>query len=159
MWGDEELKILPWLPKYSKKPIIYWKIKISLTQNENKTTIEWNNFWSYADCFGAWGKRLSSQLSWVAAWLLVTRVRPVYLAKERCYSGGTYLSVKGRWSWKRWESSELGRCRRCVSGVRWQGGKRWENSVVAQSESWEGSEMEERRRGGGGVVRWQGGKD
>ena len=59
------------------------------------------------------------------------------------------MSVRGRWSWKRWESSELGRCRRCVSGVRWQGGKRWENSVVAQSESWEGSAMEERRRGGG----------
>ena len=140
--------------KYSKKPFIYWKIKTSWTQaNENKTTIEWNNFWSYADCFRARGERLTSQFSWVAAWLLVTCVRSVYLVKERCYSGGTYLSVRGRWSWERWESSELVRCGRCVSGVRWQGWKRWENSAVAQSESWEGSEW---KKGGGGGAWWDG---
>ena len=49
--------------------------------------------------------------------------------------------MRGRWSWERWESSEPVRCGRCVSGVRWQGWKRWENNAVAQSESWEGTEV------------------
>ena len=47
-----------------------------------------------------------------------------------------------------WEGGELGRWERCVSGVRWQGGKgetivRWhgeECNGVAIWERWEGSE-------------------
>ena len=39
---------------------------------------------------GARGELLTSQLSWVAAWLLVTSVCPVYLVKERCYIRGVY---------------------------------------------------------------------
>ena len=39
---------------------------------------------------GARGELLNSQLSWVAAWLLVTSVCPVYLVKERCYIRGAY---------------------------------------------------------------------
>ena len=35
-----------------------------------------------------------------------------------------YLFGVGREaSWERWESSELGRWERCMSGVRWRGGK------------------------------------
>ena len=56
---------------------------------------------------GAWGELLTSQLSWVAAWLLVTRVCPVYLVKNVAI-----LEVSTScWevSRERWESSELGR--------------------------------------------------
>ena len=60
-------------------------------------------------------EHLTIQLSWVAAWLIVTRVCPVYLVKERCYFGGIYLSLRGRWA---------GKCGRIVS---WEGGKSvWE---------------------------------
>ena len=77
-----------------------------------------------------WLLRLTSQLSWVAAWLLVTRVFPVYLVgKEE--------------SWERWESSVLGRWERCMSGVRWQGGR-----IV----SWHSQR-------GGKIMSWQFGKD
>ena len=48
-------------------------------------------------------------------------------------------------SWERWEGCELGRQERCMSGVRWQGGKEGD-SVVAQSERWEGSEVEKQER-------------
>ena len=41
------------------------------------------------------GEHLSSQLSWVAAWLLVTRVCLVYLVEERCYFGVVYLLLRG----------------------------------------------------------------
>ena len=54
---------------------------------------------------------LTRQLSWVAAWLLVTRVCPVYLVKEHCYFGDVYLSLGGRW---------VGKGRRAVS---WEGEK------------------------------------
>ena len=88
---------------------------------------------------GARGELLTSQLSWVAAWLLVTRVCPVYLVKERCY---------------RWEGSELGKVEESWAGkagkvyewsevARWE---RWRNTEVAQSERWK-------------VVKWQGRKD
>ena len=79
-----------------------------------------------------WLLRLTSQLSWVAAWLLVTRVFPVYL-------------VGREESWERWESSVLGRWERCMSGVRWQGGKG--GRIV----SWHSQR-------GGKVMRWQFGK-
>ena len=72
---------------------------------------------------GTWGVHFTSQISWVAAWLLVTCVYPVYLVNKCCCSGGIYFLSRGRWSWEKWESSELGTWERCVSGVRWQGGK------------------------------------
>ena len=37
---------------------------------------------------------ITSQLSWVAAWLLVTRVC-VYQVEERCYIGVVYLFLGG----------------------------------------------------------------
>ena len=43
---------------------------------------------------------LTTHLSWMAAWLLVTHVCPVYLVKEPCYFGGMYLSLGGRWAGK-----------------------------------------------------------
>ena len=49
---------------------------------------------------GARGEHLTSQLSWVPDWLLVTRVCPVYLMKERCYIKGVYWSLGGRWAGK-----------------------------------------------------------
>ena len=91
------------------------------------------------------GEHLSSQLSWVAAWLLVTRVCPVYLVEERCYFGVVYLLLGAWWagksgrvvswkvgkvyegsevpSWERWEGNEV---------ARWE---RWESSEVARSEA------------------------
>ena len=39
---------------------------------------------------GVRGELLTSQLSWVTAWLLVTRVCPVYLVEDRCYIRGVY---------------------------------------------------------------------
>ena len=49
---------------------------------------------------GAWGEHLTSQLSWVAAWILVTCVCPVYLVKEGYYFGGVYLSLGEKWAGK-----------------------------------------------------------
>ena len=103
---------------------------------------------------GAWREHLTSLLSWVAAWLLDTRVFPVYLVKKRCYSGGIYLLLGGRWSWKRWESSELRRWERCVSGLRWQGGKggrivRWHSQRGTKVVRWQKGE------GGGEMARWE----
>ena len=85
----------------------------------------------------------TSELSWVATWLLVTRVFPVYLVKERYHFGGICLSLGG--SWEGWESRELGKRERCMSGVRWQGGK---GGRIVRCHS----------RRGGKVVRWQFGK-
>ena len=120
---------------------------------------------------GARGEHLTSQLSWVAAWLLVTCFCLFYLVYmylkgfichwERGELGkvGEYWAVK---VWKVYEWSEV---------ARWE---RWENSEVAQSERWGSSEVAiwerwEGRRGGGGgsemarqerwesseVVRWE----
>ena len=47
-------------------------------------------------------------------------------------------------SWERWESSELGRWERCVSGLRWievARWERWENNEEAQLERWERNEV------------------
>ena len=44
-----------------------------------------------------------------AAGLLVTRVCPVYLVKERCYFGGIYCHCEGGELGKVRENSELGR--------------------------------------------------
>ena len=56
------------------------------------------------------------------------------------------LFVVGREvSWERWEGGELGRWERCMSGVRWQGGK------GARIVRWHS-------RRGGKVTRWQFGK-
>ena len=41
------------------------------------------------------------------------------LVKEGRYFGGVYLSFRGEVSWERWESSELGRWERCMTGVKW----------------------------------------
>ena len=48
-------------------------------------------------------------------------------------------------SWERWESSELGRWERCISGVRWQDGKG--GRIVR----WHG-------RRGGNVMMWEVGR-
>ena len=67
----------------------------------------------------------------------------------------------------KWESSELGRWERCMSGVRWQGGK---GGRIVSWHSWRGEKVARwqfgkggRGRGWGGegedgAVRWQGGK-
>ena len=81
---------------------------------------------------GARGEHLTNQLSWVAARLLITRVCPVYLVKERCYrwEGGELGKVGESWAWKTgkvYEWSEV---------ARWE---RWGNSEVTQSERYESS--------------------
>ena len=100
----------------------------------------------------------TSQLSWVATWLLVTRVFPVYLVKERYHFGGVYLSLGG--SWEGWESRELGKRERCMSGVRWQGGK---GGRIVRCHSRRGGKVVRWQFGKGvwrgGGVRWQGRKD
>ena len=96
--------------------------------------------WSYKKSYFWWcwllqlnpevrGELLTSQLSWVAAWLLDTRVCPVYLVKERCLFGVIYLLLGGWWA---------GKCRRVV---RWQVGKgergvRWQGQKVARVVRW-----------------------
>ena len=57
------------------------------------------------------GEHLTNQLSWVAAQLPVTRVCPIYLIEERCYSGVIYLLFRG------WEAEEGAKV------VSWEGGK------------------------------------
>ena len=74
-------------------------------------------------------KHLTSQLSWVTAWLLVIRVFPVYLVEERCYFGMIYFFVGKVVIWERWEKSEVPRP------------ERWEGSEVTIWEMGEGSEM------------------
>ena len=70
------------------------------------------------------GEHLISQLFWVAAWILVTCVCPVYLGSERRLLFWRCLFVVGRkMSWERWDSSKLGRWERCMTWVKWQGGK------------------------------------
>ena len=103
---------------------------------------------------GAWREHLTSQLSWVATWLLATRVFPVYLVKKRCYSGGIYLLLGGRWSWERWESSELRRWERCVSGLRWQVGK---GGRIVRWHSQRGRKVVRWQKGEGAVemARWE----
>ena len=100
----------------------------------------------------AWGEDLTSQLSWVAAWLLVTRVCPVYLVKEGCYFGGVYLSLGGRWAGKgggvvNWEggkgvwlewSDKVGKVCEGSEVTSWEG---WENNEVVRSERWERNEV------------------
>ena len=98
---------------------------------------------------GLRGEHLTSQLSWVAAWLLVTRVCPVYLVKERCYFGGIYLSLRGRWAGKggrvlSWEGGKDVWVEWGVNVVKvyeWSEVERWGNSEVARSERWKGSEL------------------
>ena len=113
----------------------------------------------------AWGEHLTSQLSWVVAWLLVKPICPIYLVKERCYFGWVYLLLRGRragkcrkvvsWEggkgvWGEWggkmemmcEWIEVERWERCMSGVRCQGGKG--GRIVR----WHG-------RRGRNVIRWQ----
>ena len=69
------------------------------------------SWWLLRLNFGVRSEHLISQLSWVAALLFVTRVCHVYLVKERCYFGGVYLLLGGRWA---------GKGRRVVS---WEGQK------------------------------------
>ena len=57
------------------------------------------------------GEHLTSQLSWVAAWLLVTPVCSSNLVKELSYIRGVYYSLGERWT---------GKGERVVS---WEGGK------------------------------------
>ena len=101
---------------------------------------------------GARGNHLNSQIPWVSAWLLVTRVCPVYLVKESFYFGGIYLLLGCRWAGKggrvlRWEgmkgvwvewSGKLGKVYEWSELTRWE---RWEDNEVAQLEPWEGSEV------------------
>ena len=105
---------------------------------------------------GARGEHLTSQLSWVAAWLLVTCFCLFYLVYmylkgfichwERGELGkvGEYWAVK---VWKVYEWSEV---------ARWQ---RWENSEVAQSDRREGSKVSIWERWDRGIERWHGKKD
>ena len=44
------------------------------------------------------GEHSATQLVWLAAWLLVTYVCPVYLVEERCFV---------EWSFSCWEGAEL----------------------------------------------------
>ena len=64
------------------------------------------------------------------------------------------MLLGGRWSWERWESSELRRWERCVSGLRWQGGKggrivRWNSQRGRKVVRWQKGE------GGGETERWE----
>ena len=70
-------------------------------------------------------------------------------------------------SWEKWETSELERWERCMSGVSWQGGKggrivrwhgqrggnvvRWQFAKGGRVVRWQGEKV-------GRVVRWQGGR-
>ena len=98
------------------------------------------------------GEQLTSQLSWLASWLLVTRNCPVYLVEKRCYFG---VILELFW-WERcmsvvrWQDRKSGRIVRWQDWrdgmvVRWQVGKSWR--VVM----WQGGKGEK-------VMRWQGGR-
>ena len=104
---------------------------------------------------GARGKHLTRQLSWVAVWLLVTRVCPVYLAIERWYFEGVYLLLGGRWARNN---------RRVVS---WEGGKgvwgEWgekgekgekagKGGIKVRCHGWRGRNVMRRQFGKGGRV-------
>ena len=89
----------------------------------------------------------SSQLSWVAAWLLVTLVCPVYLVEESCYFGVIYLSL----GW--WWAGKVGKVQEGSEVASW---KRWENSEVASWERWDGSEEARWERSESSeVTRWE----
>ena len=113
----------------------------------------------------AWGEHLTSQLSWVADWLLVTCVCPVYLVKEGYYFRSDYFSLGERWAgkggrvvsqeggkdvWLEWRDKvgkvcEWSECE-VTSWEWWQNNEvvwleRWERNEVAIWERWDGSEQ------------------
>ena len=98
---------------------LVYKEVIEVRSNYKKSYLWW--CWLLRLNPGTQGEHLTSQLSWVAAWLLVARVCPVYLVEERCYFGVIYLLL-GR--------SGAGKGRRVVS---WEGGKgvwgKWSGKV------------------------------
>ena len=65
---------------------------------------------------GEQGEHLTSQVSWLAAWILFTLICPVYLVEEHCYFGVIYLSLGGWWVVS-WKSGKVGRV------VSWRVGK------------------------------------
>ena len=85
-----------------------WKITCSFNENFIVPGIE--TTWK---CWlpGMGGEHFTCQLSWVAAWLLVTSVYLLYLVKERWYFGEIYLLLGRKWA---------GKCGRVVS---WGDGK------------------------------------
>ena len=124
---------------------------------------------------GARGELLTSQLSWVAAWILVTRVFPVYVVKDCCYIRGVYKSLVGggggggevSWAEKgEWWVGRVGKV--CEwSGVAMVGKmcewsevaqwERWKNGEVARSERWEPEEVAIwERQEGSEQRRWDG---
>ena len=99
----------------------------------------------------------SPQPAFMSGCLTISHACLPCLPSERTLLYQRCLLVVGREvSRERWESSELGRQERCVSGVGWQCGKsvsgaRWQGGKGGRIVRWHG-------RRGGNVMRWQFGK-
>ena len=112
-----------------------WKITCSLNENFIVLGIEttWK-FWLLWLNPKTGGEHLTCELSWVAAWLLVTRLYLLYLVKEHCHIGEIYLPLGRKWA---------GKCRRVVG---WEGGKgisvEWGSNVGKVGEWWGGTVRE-----------------
>ena len=66
----------------------------------------------------------SHQAAFMSGCLTISHICLLCLLSERMLLFWRDLFVVGREvSWERWECSEPGRWEKCMSGVRWQGGK------------------------------------
>ena len=77
---------------------LVYKEVVEVWSNYKKSYLWW--CWLLRLDPGAQGEHLTSQYSWVATWLLVTRVCLVYLMEERCYFRVIYWPLGGWWAGK-----------------------------------------------------------
>ena len=149
MWGVGRLQV----HGIRSRRLVHKEV-VDVWSNYKKSYFWW--YWLLLLNPRARGEHLTSQLSWVAAWLLAMPQCLPSLPGGRTLLFWSDLFVGRMVCWERLESSELGRSERCIRVVRWQGEKggrivRWQDRRGGMVVRWQVGKR-------GRVVRWQGGE-